>query len=201
MFFGKIEVAVKIYYLDSERHFNEFKNECSINKTLSYSGGCPKIYHYDIIENIGFIIMNLEIPLNKIHKIAHTNLNHRGKYWNKHNEIDVSYKDIIFAFLGQFKTYYIDFKNTETYKKMNTFIKLKELDVNKFKLNVISGLKLCLTNLQNNNIIHRDLHYDNIVLSLFEDNLRWLLFLARSMYLPLQLVKMGRVCRLQPQRG
>lgn len=181
MFLGKLEVAVKLYFLNSETDRQMFYHECEMIKELNNIqekelNNFLSIYYFDTIEIqkneesfdnqnnkktfIGYMITNTGISLNNLIKISYSYVNDNVER-NLNNQAT-----ILNYFLGQTSKYNIQYETSELSnleKKLNHFYNNDKIN---FKLEVINGLFDCLESLKSSNIIHRDISLNNILLNI-----------------------------------
>jgi serine/threonine protein kinase len=186
MLLGRQEVAVKIYHIENEHDKLLFENECLVLSSVNNSNTqiSPKLYYCDIIENIGYIVTDVAVPLQKILPVS-SQYKHQSANCESHDveqyEIVKDYpcgkQDQTFLHTSAKMFDFCHDRIVKEYEKTNLFQKylaitdLIRKNKDLFKLQVIRGLQTCLDKLEKSQIIHRDLYYDNIVVDIINNQI------------------------------
>jgi serine/threonine protein kinase len=169
MFLGTLEVAVKLYSLNNDNEKRLFETECHIMSSFDNNTSFLHVYHSDSIYitddvSIGYIITNVAIPLNKIIPVEHS---------YKNGNIDKNIliqNEILEYFLTKVKVFNVEYNQTSVCKLEKVLMSLYKSNSVNFKTAICDGLLKCVNDLKNHGIIHRDIHYDNILLTCVDNN-------------------------------
>lgn len=149
-YLGKLEVAIKMVILDDFQTPDHFMLSCNLMKKIN------TVYAFGINDSIGWIIYDVGVPLQKIVPVAHS-------YTLKKSIVKRNV--IIESFITKnFKTLDVDIATTKFYQdeqKMHTLFAENPIV---FKSMLIDQLLEIIHLLKDNDIIHRDIYYNNIVL-------------------------------------
>ena len=149
-YLGKLEVAIKMVLLDDFQTPDHFMLSCNLMKKIN------TVYAFGINDSIGWVIYDVGVPLQKIVPVSHS---------YKHKKSTVKRNAIIERFITKhFKTLDVDIATTKFYRdeqKMHTLFAENPI---LFKGMLIDQLLEIIHRLKDNDIIHRDIYYNNIVL-------------------------------------
>jgi serine/threonine protein kinase len=166
MLLGNREVAVKICHIASEYDRLLFENECSILSLVEHSSVriSPKLYYYGVIENIGYIVTDVAVPLQKIISIP---TQYKNKTYDPCQNTEKEEK--ITSFLQKICFVKMEMKQTNLIQKYYSILDQLSHDRDLFKVQVIQGLNICLDQLCDSlHIIHRDINHQNILLDIID---------------------------------
>lgn len=155
MYLGKLEVAVKLQPINSKNTSEQFLNSCVLMEKIN------KVYSYGIEELIGWIVYDVHTPLNNIIPVKHS-------YNNKRSVTQMA------KFLAEIEKFMclhvkkyltVDYINTTAYKNNQELIIKYNSNPILFKQIVAEEFDVILEKLEHCKIIHRDIYYDNVLLT------------------------------------
>jgi hypothetical protein len=149
-YLGKLEVAVKMIQLGDFQTPDHFMSSCNLMKKIN------TVYAFGINDSIGWIIYDVGVPLQKIVPVLHS---------YKQKKSTVKRNVIIERFITKnFKTLDVDITTTKFYRDEQKMHDLFAENPILFKSMLIDQLLEIIKLLKDNDIIHRDIYYNNIVL-------------------------------------
>lgn len=155
VYLGKKEVALKLQLMDPKNTPEHFIYSCKLMEKIN------NVYAYGIDDMIGWILYDVGIPLNDIISVFHGYMHNKIK--NRIHKIEIEAEKFIHKNIK--KTIFTDYEKTEAYKIKNEICENYVCDPTNFKKKIIDQLFDVMSKLKCGNIIHRDIHYDNIILT------------------------------------